>query len=390
MPQFSASDAKWMALAIQLARKGRFSTTPNPMVGCVIVSADGVLLGKGYHQKAGQGHAEVNALIDAGFTPHQGAASSAQQSSEPPPTDGSTVYVTLEPCSHTGRTPPCANALIEAKVGRVVIASIDTNPLVKNRGVAMLREAGIIVETGLMDTLATDMNVAFNYRMQHHLPWVCVKLACSLDGRTALENGKSKWITSSESRLDVQQERASACAILSGADTIIADDPQLNVREAELQETTKTRFSKRQKQPLRVIIDGKNRLNSRYNLFNDGQEVLVFNTEHNPQLKEANCQQIQLNKKGDFVDLKEVMNNLAALQINRIWTEAGSSLCGALFEQGLVNEFVLYQAPMLLGNKAKGTINIHSLTELDDAIALESLEITQLGNDLKRRFRVKS
>jgi diaminohydroxyphosphoribosylaminopyrimidine deaminase/5-amino-6-(5-phosphoribosylamino)uracil reductase len=188
----------------------------------------------------------------------------------------------------------------------------------------------------------------------------------------------------------VQQERASACAILSGADTIIADDPLLNVRDAELQEPTKTRFSKRQKQPLRVIIDGKNRLNGRYNLFNDGQEVLVFNIERNPQLKEANCQQIQLSKKGGFVDLKEVMSKLAALQINRIWTEAGPSLCGALFEQGLVNEFVLYQAPMLLGNKAKGTINIHSLTELDDAIALESLEITQLGNDLKRRFRVKS
>jgi diaminohydroxyphosphoribosylaminopyrimidine deaminase/5-amino-6-(5-phosphoribosylamino)uracil reductase len=390
MPQFSASDAKWMALALKLAYKGRYSTTPNPMVGCVIVSADGVLLGKGYHQKAGQAHAEVNALIDAGFIPHQTSSDSINTATNPLPTQGATAYVTLEPCSHTGRTPPCAKALIEAKIKRVVIASIDANPLVKNQGLAMLRQAGLSVETGLMASVAAEMNVAFNYRMQHQKPWVCVKLACSLDGRTALENGKSKWITSANSRLDVQQERAAACAILSGADTVIADNPRLDVRENELRESTRSLFSVREKQPMRVIIDGKNRLHNRYQLFNDGQQVVVFNTEFNPQLTGPHCQQIQITKKGDFVDLDEMMDKLASMQINRVWTEAGPSLCGALFEQGLVNEFVLYQAPMLLGNSAKGIINIQSITELNKAISLESTEITQLGNDLKRRFRVKS
>jgi diaminohydroxyphosphoribosylaminopyrimidine deaminase/5-amino-6-(5-phosphoribosylamino)uracil reductase len=241
-----------------------------------------------------------------------------------------------------------------------------------------------------MASVAAEMNVAFNYRMQHQKPWVCVKLACSLDGRTALENGKSKWITSANSRLDVQQERAAACAILSGADTVIADNPRLDVRENELRESTRSLFSVREKQPMRVIIDGKNRLHNHYQLFNDGQQVVVFNTEFNPQLTGPHCQQIQITKKGDFVDLDEMMDKLASMQINRVWTEAGPSLCGALFEQGLVNEFVLYQAPMLLGNSAKGIINIQSITELNKAISLESTEITQLGNDLKRRFRVKS
>ena len=233
-----------MLRALELAAKGRYSTTPNPRVGAVIVDDAGQLVGEGYHQKSGEAHAEVHALRQAKDK-----------------AKGATCYVTLEPCSHMGKTPPCADALIAAGVKKVIIASVDANPLVNHNGIAKLKQAGIAVETGLLKDQADDLNRAFFHRMQHAMPWVTVKLASSLDGKTALANGVSKWITGEKARADVQDLRAQSCAILSGADTVLADNPQLNVRPSLLSKEAQTAFAYRQKQPLRVLVDSKNRLN---------------------------------------------------------------------------------------------------------------------------------
>jgi diaminohydroxyphosphoribosylaminopyrimidine deaminase/5-amino-6-(5-phosphoribosylamino)uracil reductase len=400
MSTFTKTDAHWMAMALKLACNGRFSTTPNPNVGCVIIDASGNLIGQGYHQQAGQGHAEVNALIDAGCTPHQHVAPDQVGHHAMPVTMGATVYVTLEPCSHTGRTPPCAKALIDAQVARVVIASIDKNPEVRHKGIALLQDAGIKVDVGLMDAEAQKLNTAFNFRMAHNLPWVIVKLATSLDGKTALQNGESKWITGPESRANVQIERALSCAILSGADTVIADNPKLNVRTEELPELECSLFKKRASQPLRVIIDGQNRLHNNYQIFKDEHQVIVFNALHNPQLTAKSIEQIQVSladsiliessQPRQYLDLQVIMRTLAAKQINRVWTETGAALSGALLNANLVNELIVYQAPMLLGSDARGAANIGQLTSLQNAIKTEFEEVTQVGNDLKLRLSIKS
>lgn len=400
MPTFTKVDAHWMSMALKLARKGRFSTTPNPNVGCVIIDLSGNLIGQGYHQKAGQGHAEVNALIDAGFSPHQNIATEQCEHHVKPVTFGATAYVTLEPCSHAGKTPPCAKALIEAQIARVVIASIDKNPQVMHKGIALLQEAGIQVDVGLMDAEAQKLNMAFNFRMAHNLPWVIVKLATSLDGKTALKNGQSKWITGPKSRANVQVERALSCAILSGADTVITDNPKLNVRIEELPEFECSLFQKRAAQPLRVIIDGQNRLHNNYQIFKDEHKVIVFNAQHNPLLTAKNIEQIQVSLESSilngssqprqYLDLQAIMRALAKKQINRVWTETGAALSGALLNANLVNELIVYQAPMLLGSDARGTVNIGQLTSLQHAIKTEFTEVTRVGSDLKLRLSVKS
>lgn len=415
MSLFTHIDAHWMSLALKLASKGRFSTTPNPNVGCVVVDAAGHLIGQGYHQKAGQAHAEVNALGAAGFVPNQALHdidlhspersvqlhSIQHKTHQPQPTTaGSTAYVTLEPCSHIGKTPPCALALIEAKVSRVVIASVDKNPEVTNKGIQLLLDAGIQVDTGLMGAEAQKLNKAFNYRMTHQLPYVTVKLATSLDGKIALANGKSKWITGPKARANVQIERAKSCAILSGADTVIADNPKLNVRIDELPEFERNLFQQRARQPIRVIIDGQNRLNDSYQLFKDEHPVLVFNAKYNPHLKANNVEQIQVGQVAQsenstseprqYLDLQAIMHALAEKQVNRVWTETGSALSGALLSANLVNELIIYQAPMLLGSNARGAIDIGDLTSLDQAIKTQLAEVTQVGNDLKLRLTLKS
>ncbi len=400
MPKFTEIDAYWMSMALKLAQKGRFSTMPNPNVGCVIVDTNNKLIGRGYHQKAGQAHAEVNALVNAGFVPHQNAANQSTIHQEKPITSGATVYVTLEPCSHIGKTPPCALALIEAQVARVVIASIDKNPQVMNNGIAQLKEAGIQVDAGLMESEAQKLNIAFNFRMIHQLPWVTVKLATSLDGKTALQNGKSKWITGSEARANVQVERAASCAILSGADTVIADDPKLNVRIETLPSFENSLFRGRGAQPIRVIIDGQNRLHDNYQIFQDEHKVIVFNAQHNVQLTAKNIEQIQVPlvdsvkeqpvDARQYLDLHAIMLTLAAKHINRVWTETGAALSGALLSANLVNELIIYQAPMLLGSDARGAVSIGQLTSIQQAIRTEYKEVTQVGKDLKLRLSIKS
>lgn len=372
--EFSVFDATMMARALNLARKGKYSTTPNPQVGCVLVSSTGEIIAEGFHQKAGKGHAEVNALQQAGSK-----------------SIGSTAYVTLEPCAHYGKTAPCALALIDAKVKKVIIACRDPNPSVNGSGIDMLQAAGIEVFTGLMESTALQINAAFFTRMHLQRPLITVKLAASLDGKTALASGESQWITSKQARMDVQQYRAGACAILSGADTVIADNPKLNVRPKELSETIAEQFTWRESQPLRVVIDSQNRLSSeKYEIFNDGHPSLVYNSKVNLTLdtEKGACvsqQQVDIVKVGDreYLDLNKVLADLAYKGINHLWVEAGAKLSGALFDLGVVDNLVLYQAPKIIGNSARGLTQATAKNSLQDALSGEVISVGKVGPDIK-------
>lgn len=375
---FSAQDAQWMAKALELARRGCFTTSPNPAVGCVIVK-NGQQLGEGYHQQAGGPHAEVFALRQAGSN----AA-------------GATVYVTLEPCAHVGRTPPCAQALIDADVARVVVASLDANPQVSGKGLAMLQAAGIVAEAGLMAAQGDAINRGFMQRMRTGRPWVTVKLAASLDGRTALANGQSKWITGAAARRDVQRHRALSCAILSGADTVLIDNASLNVRGSELPASVQLQYEQYLgsetasepsiRQPLRVIIDTQNRLTPDLKLFSLAGPILLVRGQVTAEFAEQDAQVeeciLPLTRAGKL-DLSALMRELGRRQINQLWVEAGAQLCGALFNQQLVDELVLYQAAKLMGNDARGLCALSELTSMEDTINLRWQDIRQVGDDLK-------
>jgi diaminohydroxyphosphoribosylaminopyrimidine deaminase/5-amino-6-(5-phosphoribosylamino)uracil reductase len=372
--EFSAFDAEMMARALSLARKGIYSTTPNPHVGCVLVSPDGNIIAEGFHQKAGDAHAEVNALQKAGTE-----------------SIGATAYVTLEPCSHQGKTGPCALALIDAKIQKVIIACRDPNPNVNGSGIDMLQEAGIEVSIGLMESTALKINAAFFTRMHLRRPLITVKLAASLDGKTALASGESQWITSKQARTDVQHYRASACAILSGADTVIADNPKLNVRPNELKDTIAEQFSWRDSQPLRVIIDSRNRLSrEKYEMFNDGQACLVYNSNTNFSLGTENTGPVRQQQVGtiniddrEYLDLNIVLADLADKGINHLWVEAGAKLSGALFDLDVVDNLVLYQAPKILGSSAKGLTHASAKNSLDEALCGEVISVSKVGPDIK-------
>ena len=372
--EFSTFDAKMMARALTLARKGKYSSTPNPHVGCVIVDQTSQIVGEGFTQPAGEDHAEVNALQQAG-------AKSV----------GATLYVTLEPCAHYGKTPPCALALIKANVKKVVIACTDPNPSVNGKGIKMLLDAGIEVSTGLMQNTALALNEAFFTRIKYDRPFITVKLAASIDGKTALQNGESQWITSLQARADVQRHRASVCAILTGADTVIADNPQLNVRPNELSESIAQQFAWRGKQPLRVVIDSQNRLSrEKSQIFNDGHASLVYNLKNNVNLgikKDdlVSQQQVASIKSGDreYADLQLVLTDLASKGINHLWVEAGEKLSGALFDLGLVNRLILYQAPKLLGSSGRGLTQITAKSSLSEALTGDVINVSRIGPDIK-------
>ncbi len=370
---FTTDDAKFMARALKLAEKGRHSTTPNPQVGCVIVSSQGEVIGEGFHKTAGQAHAEVYALKQAGDK-----------------AKGATVYVTLEPCSHTGRTPPCADALIKAGVKKVIISAIDPNPEVSGGGIERLKTANIEVISGLQAEASFKQNEKFFHRMSFNKPFITVKLASSLDGKTALANGKSKWITSKEARLDVQKHRATACAILTGADTVIADNPAMNIRTNELTKDLAEQVGARANPLLRVIIDGKNRLNqSAYQIFDQNiAPTIVYNLNVNNKISTALQSQVgaQPNSSNQFVCLETLFAALAKKEINHVWVEAGPTLAGALIGLGLVNRLVLYQAPLILGDKAKSLINLHEITELGQAKKARIVEQKRVGPDTKTVF----
>lgn len=372
---FSKSDHQFMRRALELAQLGRFTTPPNPNVGCVIVK-DGEVVGEGYHRQAGGPHAEVFALRQAADA-----------------TKGATAYVTLEPCSHFGRTPPCADALIAAGLKRVVVAMLDPNPKVAGSGVERLRAAGIQVDVGLLDTQAEALNPGFLHKMRTRLPYVQLKLACSTDGKVALANGESKWLTGTAAREDVQLWRAQSCAILSTAETVKVDKALLNVRSAAVTPLENGSI----RQPLRVILDRRCRLTGFEPLFQQGGEVLLCHAgpaDEWPELAPTAVAKVSRLRLGlDAVgqlDLNELLHTLANSQINVLWVEAGSTLATSFWRQNLIDELVLYQAPMLLGVDAKPMLQAGGLTELSQAPRWQWQDIRQIGEDLRLTALMKT
>ncbi|WWP01030.1 MAG: bifunctional diaminohydroxyphosphoribosylaminopyrimidine deaminase/5-amino-6-(5-phosphoribosylamino)uracil reductase RibD [Candidatus Dasytiphilus stammeri] len=359
-------DEFYMNRALEIARRGRFTTTPNPNVGCVIV-LNGTIVGEGYHYCAGEPHAEIYALQMAGEK-----AKTA------------TVYVTLEPCNHHGRTPPCCEALISAGVHRVVIAMQDPNPLVVGRGFAKLKAAGIEVDHGLMELEAERLNKGFLKRMRTGLPFLQLKLAASLDGRTAMANGESKWITSLAARLDVQLWRAQSSAILSSSATVLIDNPALTVRWNELDSETKNIYPlQRLRQPVRIIIDSKNRIKSHHRLMLESGKILLVRKYVTMQNFPQKVEQIIIPGNGEYIDLKRMMYIFGKKQINTIWVEAGAKLSGALLQSGIVDEFILYIAPKILGNHARNLCDLPDLNQLSHIIRFDLKEIYKVGPDLR-------
>jgi diaminohydroxyphosphoribosylaminopyrimidine deaminase/5-amino-6-(5-phosphoribosylamino)uracil reductase len=353
----ASQDGFYMARAIELAKNGRYTTDPNPRVGCVLVR-DGNIIGEGWHFKAGSGHAEVEALKNC------------------PDPNGATAYVTLEPCSHYGKTPPCCDALIKAGINRVVIAMHDPNPLVSGRGLEKLKEAGCEVSCGVLEEDAQHLNRGFIKRMMANRPFVRSKLAMSLDGRTAMASGESKWITSAEARDDVHRLRAESSAILTGINTVLADDPSLNARVAW-----------DVLQPIRVVLD------SKLNMPVDAQMVklqgrsLVLTCSEDQEkihaLREVGFEVYTLAKKNERLDLHAVMDFLAKQQINELLIEAGAVLNGALLAENLVDEWVVYIAPCILGDQGRGLFVVPGLKNIADKKKLTFRDVRQVGSDLK-------
>lgn len=348
-----------MRRALQLASEGMFITAPNPRVGCVIVK-DGRIIGEGFTQPAGQAHAEVQALRDAA-----GRGLDVR---------GATVYVTLEPCSHYGRTPPCADGLIGAGVAKVVVAITDPNPLVAGQGLTKLKQAGIEVVFGVLEDEAREMNIGFFSRMQHGKPWVRMKAAASLDGKTALHNGQSQWITSAQARDDGHWWRARACAILTGIGTVTEDNPQLNVRAVNTS-----------RQPRRIVIDSRLEIDPDARVLAGGGTWIVAaqpDPDKEARLRERGAEIIMLPNAHGKVDLPALMLELGRRQINELHVEAGSKLNGSLLREGCVDELLLYLAPCLLGD-AQGLFDLPALQSLDEKRLFSFHEVKQIGPDLR-------
>jgi diaminohydroxyphosphoribosylaminopyrimidine deaminase/5-amino-6-(5-phosphoribosylamino)uracil reductase len=360
------TDERYMARALELARRGRFTTTPNPNVGCVIVR-EGEIVGEGWHQRAGEPHAEVHALRMAGER-----------------ATGATAYVTLEPCSHHGRTPPCCDALIAAGVTRVVAAMQDPNPQVAGRGLYRLQQAGIDVSHGVMMNEAEALNRGFLKRMRTGFPWIQLKLGASLDGRTAMASGESQWITSAAARRDVQRLRAQSSAILSSSATVLADNPSLTVRWDELNDDIRAQLDESQlRQPVRVVIDSKQRVTPQHRLIEQPGETWLMRSEPDQQTWPNSVTQIAVPQRGEQLDLVAMMMLLGKQQINSVWVEAGAGLAGALLQAGLVDELIIYMAPKLLGNDARGLCALPGLEQLADAPALNFSDVRLVGEDLR-------
>ncbi|HNA83332.1 MAG TPA: bifunctional diaminohydroxyphosphoribosylaminopyrimidine deaminase/5-amino-6-(5-phosphoribosylamino)uracil reductase RibD [Thiobacillaceae bacterium] len=357
---FSAEDHLHMARALRLAERGLLTTMPNPRVGCVIVRA-GEVVGEGWHERAGEPHAEVHALRQAGDRAR-----------------GATAYVSLEPCSHHGRTPPCANALIDAGVTRVVAALRDPNPQVSGRGLELLTLAGIQVQVGLLETEARELNLGFVARMTRGRPWLRLKTAASLDGKTALENGESKWITGEPARADVQRWRARSCAILTGAGTVLADDPRMNVRELDLG-----------RQPLKVIVDSRLSTPPAAQVLAGGALIACVQADsaRRAALEAAGAEILELPGADDRVDLAALLWELARRGVNEIHGEAGATLNGALLQAGLVDEWLAYFAPLALGHQARGLFDLPALDDMAGRRGFKLLDAARVGEDLRLRLR---
>lgn len=354
-------DVFFMASAIRMAEKGMYTTDPNPRVGCVLVKEDKIIA-EGWHRKAGQDHAEVNAL------------------SQMDNVQASTAYVTLEPCSHFGKTGPCCDALIAAGIQRVVVAMQDPNPLVAGRGIKRMREAGLQVDCGVLKREAEAINSGFIKRMTTGMPLVRSKLAMSLDGRTAMSSGESKWITSSNSRTDVQKLRAESSAILTGINTVLADDPSLNVR-LDIDVI----------QPIRVILDSTLQMPlSAKMLALEGQTWVLTCTQDKQKitkLEDVGFQVFHIKSKAGRLNLEAVMFFLGHQQINAVLVEAGSTLNGALLSENIVDEWVVYMAPCILGDKGRGLFHLPSMHKMADKKSLKMTSVRQVGPDLRLVFQ---
>lgn len=358
----------FMRQALALATRAVGVSEPNPRVGCVLVAPDGhTVLGTGHTQPAGEAHAEVMALRDAAARGHSVA--------------GATAWVTLEPCAHHGRTPPCCDALIAAGVAKVVAAIRDPNPLVAGEGLARLRAAGIEVDTGPGEAESRDLNIGFFSRMQRGLPWVRTKIAASLDGRTALGNGASQWITSEQARADGHAWRARAGAVLTGIGTVLEDDPRLDVRHAPVR-----------RQPLAVIVDSRLETPTAAKMFIEGRPLLIYGAVQDAQrraaLEQRGATVIEMPGPGGKVDLAAMLRDLARREINEVHVEAGHKLNGSLLREGLVDELLVYLAPTLLG-PGRDMANIGPLSELSQGLPLAFTAVEPIGPDLRIRAVVK-
>ena len=365
------NDQYWMAQALQLARKGLYSTDPNPRVGCVVISKQ-ALFSQGWHEFYGGPHAEINAIEKVSIP----AASE--------------FYITLEPCSHQGKTPPCVDAIIDLKPARVIIAMQDPNPLVAGCGIERLETAGIKVEVGVLESEARALNAGFVSRMERNRPFLRIKMAMSLDGRTALANGISQWITGEAARLDVQRLRAQSSAILTSVATIITDDPSLNLRlnESELGQTVAVR------QPVRVVLDTKLQLTGKEKIFTTGGSIWVYTLNNNEadlaRLTEAGAEvTVFENSNSGKIDLSRLMAHLAKREVNQVHSECGATLAGALIQQQLVDELVVYIAPQLLGNRSRGLFDLGEITKMDARINCRIDEIRKVGEDIRLRISLQ-
>lgn len=360
----SVLDAAYMARALELARKGVYSTHPNPRVGCVIVR-DGAIVGEGWHVRAGEPHAEVHALRQAGDKAKD-----------------ATAYVTLEPCSHHGRTPPCADALVDAGVARVVAAMQDPNPDVASRGLLRLMNAGIAVQSGVLESEARALNKGFLKRMEHGLPYVRVKLAMSLDGRTAMASGESQWITGPEARSAVQRLRAQSSVVLTGADTVLADNARLTVRPDELGLNAELTALAATRPPLRVLVDGRLRVPLDAPFFTAGSALVVTCAAASARERyhDEGHELLALPSSGGHVDLRKLLVELAARGVNDVLVEAGPKLAGAFTRLGLVDEFQIFVAGKFMGSSARPLLDL-PLAQMSEALELKIVEMRAVGSD---------
>ena len=361
---FSDPDRSHMAEALALAARGLYTATPNPRVGCVVVR-EGEVVGRGFHEAAGKPHAEVHALADAGARAR-----------------GATVYVTLEPCSHFGRTPPCADALVAAGVSRVVAAMRDPNPKVAGAGFEKLRAAGIVVEHGLMEDEARELNIGFVARMTRGRPWVRMKIAASLDGRTALANGASRWITGEAARADGHHWRARACAVLTGIGTVRDDNPQLNVRHVDTP-----------RQPLKVLIDSRLEVSPEARLLRGGKVLIacaVDDAARRAVLEARGAEILVLPNSHGKVELADLLIELGHRQLNEIHAESGFRLNGSMLREGCVDELLLYLAPSIIGDSGQGMFKLPDLQDLSKQKRLAITAVDRIGDDLRLLARVSN
>ena len=364
----TTADYVFMARALRLAERGLYSTDPNPRVGCVVVR-EGQVVGEGWHCRAGEAHAEIAALRQAGDR----AA-------------GADIYVTLEPCCHHGRTPPCSDALIAAGVKRAVVAMEDPNPKVAGKGATQLRQAGIQVEAGVMHHEAVRLNPGFIRRMRGGRPWVRCKMAMSLDGRTALANGVSQWISGEAAREDVHHWRARSSAVLTGVGTVLADDPALTVRlppAAWEQHGCGGEI----RQPVRVVMDTCLRTPPNARIFGQPGRIWIFtasddrNAAHALSAAGASVEYVPLAPGSTGVNLGAALQRMADEGINEVWVEAGPTLCGALLREGLIDQLIIYMAPLLMGNAARGLFHLQPFASLAECIGLDIADIRAVGKD---------